>query len=51
MFTYLWTAQPVAGTDSAVDPDTGEAAESDAAAAAALAAAAVSPKKGPMQDY
>lgn len=50
MFTYLWTVQPVAGTDSAVDPDTGEVVESDAAAAVALAAAAVSPEKGPIQD-
>lgn len=50
MFTYLWTVQPVAGTDSAVDPDTGEVVESDAAAAVVLAAAAVSPNKGPMQD-
>lgn len=50
MFTYLWTVQPVAGTDSAVDPDIGEVVESDDAAAVALAAAAVSPRKGPMQD-
>lgn len=48
MFTHLWTVQPVAGTDSAADPDIGEVVESDAAAAAAPAAA--SPKKGPMQD-
>lgn len=50
MFAYLWTVQPVAGTDSAIDPGIAEVVESNAAVAVALAAAAVSPRKGPMQD-